>query len=147
VLIKKCVTTVAATAMLAGGMAVTAQSASADEVLDPAAIGTTRLMVQVEVPRGGFDSRFVAGKWAISCDPTKGTHPSLDAVCDFVTRDATAVSPVIPANRMCTMNFEEGIARVYGVLHGRRVDSTFTRSDGCGMSRWNRASILLDVAR
>ena len=46
--------------------------------------------------------------------------------------------------RLCTQQYGgPQVAVVTGVFHGRAVDATFQRTDGCEIARWNAMSALL----
>jgi hypothetical protein len=46
--------------------------------------------------------------------------------------------------RLCTQQYGGPQAAVVtGTFHGRRVESVFTRTDGCEISRWNTMAALL----
>ncbi|GGI92648.1 serine protease inhibitor [Pseudarthrobacter scleromae] len=46
--------------------------------------------------------------------------------------------------RLCTQQYGgPQVAVVTGIFHGRTVDSVFTRTDGCEISRWNAMAALL----
>jgi hypothetical protein len=49
---------------------------------------------------------------------------------------------------MCTMIYGgPETAAVHGTLRGRRVQATFSRTDGCETNRWERVKTLLGAAR
>ena len=46
--------------------------------------------------------------------------------------------------RLCTQQYGgPQVAVVTGTFHGRQVESVFTRTDGCEISRWNAMAPLL----
>ncbi|MEV7603960.1 serine protease inhibitor [Paenarthrobacter sp. NPDC089322] len=55
-----------------------------------------------------------------------------------------AFFPVPRPDRTCTQQYGgPQVARVTGWFRGRRVDSTFSRTDGCEIARWRSISPLL----
>lgn len=49
--------------------------------------------------------------------------------------------------RLCTQQYGgPQVAVVTGIFRGRTVDSVFTRTDGCEISRWNAMAPLLGTA-
>lgn len=49
--------------------------------------------------------------------------------------------------RLCTQQYGgPQIAVVSGTFHGRQVESVFSRTDGCEISRWNTMAALLGGA-
>ncbi|WP_405658296.1 SSI family serine proteinase inhibitor [Streptomyces sp. RK9] len=81
------------------------------------------------------------GAYTLECAPTGGTHPSPDDACERLDQlAAEGVNPFkeVPRDAACTQQYGgPETARVQGTWQGRPVDTTFTRTDGCQISRWN----------
>ncbi|MFI5807159.1 SSI family serine proteinase inhibitor [Streptomyces sp. NPDC051561] len=90
------------------------------------------------------------GTYELDCRPTGGTHPDAQQACerlDEVTvwgKDPFA--PVAP-DALCTQVYGgPQTARVTGTWAGRPVDTTYRRTNGCEMSRWDGMVPLLPAA-
>ncbi|WJV47641.1 SSI family serine proteinase inhibitor [Streptomyces flavofungini] len=89
------------------------------------------------------------GTYTLECAPTGGTHPSPDTACErldqLAAEGANPFEPV-PRDALCTQQYGgPETARVRGDWHGRPVDATFSRTDGCQISRWNNLVPVLPV--
>lgn len=95
-----------------------------------------RLTVTVTGTGGAGD-----GTYTLKCAPNGGTHSSPDAACERLDQLAAAgTNPFRPVTRgaMCTQQYGgPETARVKGRWQGQPVDATFSRTDGCQISRWN----------
>jgi hypothetical protein len=79
--------------------------------------------------------------WTIRCKPTAGTLPRPSRACRRLTTGGTKLFAPLPPNMACTQIYGgPQRARVVGHVSGRRVRATFTRTDGCQISRWNALS-------
>ncbi|MER7045196.1 SSI family serine proteinase inhibitor [Streptomyces jumonjinensis] len=91
------------------------------------------------------------GRYELECDPAGGTHPAAESACarlDQLAREGENPFAPVPADRMCTQQSGgPATARVTGTWHGRPVDATFTRSDGCEISRWQTMEPVLPSTR
>jgi hypothetical protein len=95
-----------------------------------------RLTVKVTDAGEGRD-----GTYELECHPSGGTHPHAQEACGKLDqgrwgRDTFAPTP---ADANCTMQYG-GPARAHitGTWHGRPVDATYDRSNGCEISRWDK---------
>lgn len=91
------------------------------------------------------------GTYELTCDPAGGTHPEATSACarldEFAAEDKDPFTPV-PEGQMCTMQMGgPATARVTGTWHGRSVDATFSRKNGCEISRWQNLVPVLPAAR
>ncbi|MBA2741054.1 MAG: hypothetical protein H0U46_03480 [Actinobacteria bacterium] len=79
--------------------------------------------------------------WTLRCDPARGTHPRTGLACRRLEAGGwKLVAPVAPG-AICTEIYGgPQVARVVGSLEGRKVWATFTRTNGCHISRWDRLS-------
>ncbi|MBT2369537.1 hypothetical protein J7E88_30765 [Streptomyces sp. ISL-10] len=91
------------------------------------------------------------GRYELKCRPAGGTHPSARSACDRLdelARENHDPFAPVPEGQMCTQQFGgPATARVTGTWQGRRVDATFTRSDGCQISRWQMLEPVLPNTR
>ena len=79
--------------------------------------------------------------WTIRCDPAGGTVRLPARACRRLAAEGLALFAPLPAKMVCTEIFGgPQRARVTGVLEGRRIWATFSRSDGCQIHRWARVS-------
>ena len=105
----------------------------------------TRLTVTVWPQGLGADTP--SRTWTLRCEPPGGTHPRPARACRALLRNRTALRPV-PRDAVCTEIWGgPQVARVRGVLRGRRISSWFNRRNGCEIHRWDRLApvFVLDV--
>ncbi|MFG2618625.1 SSI family serine proteinase inhibitor [Streptomyces sp. NPDC048507] len=96
-------------------------------------------------------NRLVDGEYLLECRPVGGDHPEAEKACarleEFAKEGKDPFAPE-PKRQLCT--FQDGgraTARVTGTWHGQKVDSTFRRTNGCDISRWNDLEPVLPSAR
>ncbi|MGB8944387.1 MAG: SSI family serine proteinase inhibitor [Streptomyces sp.] len=103
-----------------------------------------RLTVTVADAGDGRD-----GTFELECHPTGGTHPQAEDACarlDEGTWGTDTFAPT-PPGANCTMQYGgPATARITGRWHGRPVDATYNRSNGCEISRWNKLVPVLPDA-
>lgn len=91
------------------------------------------------------------GRYELECDPAGGTHPVAQQACDRLAQlPGESADPFTPVSRsaMCTQQFGgAATARITGTWQGRSVDSTFERSNGCEIARWNSLRPVLPNVR
>ncbi|MGV9882482.1 SSI family serine proteinase inhibitor [Streptomyces sp. NPDC003006] len=108
----------------------------------PAEAPTDRLTITVTDSGGDGE-----GTYELRCHPTGGTHPAAKAACarlDEVTVYGTDPFAPVPAGAMCTRQYGgPATAHIKGTWQGRPVDATYTRGDGCEISRWDRLAPVL----
>ncbi|MEU6661731.1 SSI family serine proteinase inhibitor [Streptomyces sp. NPDC046821] len=80
------------------------------------------------------------GTYELECGPVGGNHPQPGDACDRLDQmSASGQDPFapVPADAQCTMQYGgSATARITGTWHGRPVDATYKRTDGCEISRW-----------
>ncbi|WP_308122167.1 SSI family serine proteinase inhibitor [Streptomyces sp. TRM70350] len=107
---------------------------------------TDHLTVTVHGVSSGAD-----GTFEVRCHPSGGSHPAAGRACRALERETRWGRDVFapaPRDTMCTMQYGgPATARVTGTWAGRPVDSTFDRSNGCEIARWDRLVPLLPDAR
>lgn len=82
----------------------------------------------------------------LECDPPGGTHPAPEESCAILDANPDLLEAV-PEDVMCTQQYggpEQ--ARVRGTYRGSEVDLTYSRTNGCEISRWETAGPLFQVA-
>ena len=79
--------------------------------------------------------------WTLRCDPARGTLSRPARACARLVAGGTKLFAPLPPNAVCTEIYGgPQKARVVGVVDGKRVWSTFTRTNGCQIDRWQRIS-------
>ncbi len=91
------------------------------------------------------------GRYELACDPAGGTHPAADAACarlDELAREGRDPFAPVAEDQMCTQQAGgPATARVTGTWRGERVDATFSRTNGCEISRWRTLQPVLPNTR
>ncbi|MEO8289660.1 MAG: SSI family serine proteinase inhibitor [Gaiellaceae bacterium] len=77
----------------------------------------------------------------LQCDPDGGTHPDAARACAALLANEDALAPVA-GDVACT--------QIYGgdqvaTLAGGGVDATFSRANGCEISRWDALAAVLEL--
>jgi Subtilisin inhibitor-like len=105
------------------------------------ATAPTSLQVTVDAGAGAAPTT-----WTLTCDPPGGSHPQASAACAQLEASKTDPFAKTPAGLMCSMIYGGGqTATVTGTFHGRRVATTFARTNGCEVARWQLVSALLVI--
>jgi hypothetical protein len=79
--------------------------------------------------------------WTLRCDPARGTLARPARACTRLATGGPKLFAPLPPNIVCTEIYGgPQKARVVGVVDGKRVWSTFTRTNGCQIDRWQRIS-------
>jgi hypothetical protein len=78
----------------------------------------------------------------LTCDPDGGSHPDPVSACDALLEHEDALEPVA-GDVACT--------QIYGgdqvaTLSGAGVNASFSRANGCEISRWDKLEPLLDLS-
>ncbi|MCE0536940.1 subtilase-type protease inhibitor [Kineosporia rhizophila] len=82
--------------------------------------------------------------WQLTCDPAGGDHPDAEAACAALESNGDKAVPTTPTDSVCTQIFGgEQTAVVTGTWQGKAVNATFSRQDGCEISRWDALTPLL----
>ncbi|MFE5665327.1 SSI family serine proteinase inhibitor [Streptomyces niveus] len=91
------------------------------------------------------------GTYELRCGPAGGSHPESASACarlDELAGEAKDPFAPVPKGQMCTMQMGgPATARVTGTWQGRSVDATFSRKNGCEISRWQNLVPVLPAAR
>ncbi|MEV7613222.1 SSI family serine proteinase inhibitor [Streptomyces sp. NPDC089799] len=96
-------------------------------------------------------SRVANGTFTLECEPAGGTHPEARRACARLDRFAQAgkdpFAPV-PPDEVCSGVYGgRAVARITGSWQGRRIDASFSRKNGCEISRWKDLEPVLPSAR
>lgn len=79
--------------------------------------------------------------WTLRCQPAGGSLAQPVRACARLAAGGRALFAPLPPNAVCTEIYGgPQRARVTGVLDGRHVWATFSRSNGCHIARWARVS-------
>ena len=98
----------------------------------------------------GTDDTARDGTYSLDCHPAGGTHRRAADACSQLDRKtqwgSDPFAPV-PPDANCTMIYGgPETARITGTWAGRPVDATFSRTNGCEMSRWDNLTPVLPSA-
>jgi hypothetical protein len=105
---------------------------------DKAARGPTADL-QIEISIRGSEAPTKV--WTLHC-PSGGTLPDAATACSKLAEVKDPFAPV-PKGTACTQIYGgPEIAHVSGTFNGERVDTEFSRGDGCEIERWNRVGFL-----
>ena len=92
----------------------------------------------------GTDGSGARVRWRLTCDPPVGDHPDPDAACRVLAEAGERALPPVSKDRVCTQVYGgPERATVNGTWRGQPVSSTFSRTDGCQIARWNALAALL----
>jgi hypothetical protein len=79
--------------------------------------------------------------WTLRCNPVGGTVSRPGVACrKLAAGGAKLFAPVRPGTLCTEIYGGPQRARVVGVLAGKRIWSTFARTNGCEITRWQRVS-------
>ena len=100
---------------------------------------SAELTIVVDPGNGGTTTT-----WRLSCGPAGGNHPDPVGACQALEVNGATALPPVPKDRACTMIYGgPERATVTGTLDGKKVSSTFSRTNGCEMDRWSQLVPLL----
>lgn len=79
--------------------------------------------------------------WTLRCDPARGTLARPAVACRRLAASGARLFSPLPPDTVCTEIYGgPQTARVVGTVAGKRVWATFSRTNGCHISRWNGLS-------
>jgi hypothetical protein len=79
--------------------------------------------------------------WALRCGPPHGSHFRPVVACRRLAAGGPTLFAPLPKEIVCTQIYGgPQRARVVGLLAGKRIWATFTRTNGCEIGRWQRIS-------
>ncbi|MEU9457337.1 SSI family serine proteinase inhibitor [Streptomyces sp. NPDC048312] len=91
------------------------------------------------------------GSFELRCAPAGGSHPVAEQACgrlDELAGGSRDPFAPVPADALCTLQSGgPATARVTGTWRGRHIDSAFSRTNGCEISRWNNLIPVLPNVR
>jgi subtilisin inhibitor-like len=103
--------------------------------ISTAATGTTLRVTYWEDSTKPADSV----TWTLRCGPAGGTLARPGRACTQLRSGGARLFAPLPKNVVCTEIYGgPQRARVVGTVDGKRVWATFTRANGCEISRWQR---------
>jgi hypothetical protein len=80
-------------------------------------------------------------KWTLRCAPARGTLPRPAVACRKLAGAGARLFAPVPDGVACTMIYGgPQVARVIGMVNGKRVWAAFNLQNGCEIARWNRLS-------
>ena len=130
-------------AVLVGGSGCTDQDRGAD-VPEPGRTGSSVPTTGTELVVVGTDGSGARVSWRLTCDPPGGDHPDPEAACRVLAEGGDAALPAVRKDRVCTQVYGgPETATVSGTWRGRPVVSSFSRTDGCQIARWDALAALL----
>jgi hypothetical protein len=104
---------------------------------DPS-LGGTDLVIIYE------DGTGKQSRWRLTCDPAGGTHPDPATACEALTASGERALPPVPDDVACTEVYGgPDKATITGTWRGQQVRSSFSRVNGCEISRWDLMRGLL----
>lgn len=79
--------------------------------------------------------------WTLRCNPPRGSLPRKAVACRRLAAGGAKLFAPVPKNIACTEIYGgPQKARVVGTVAGKRIWTTFTRTNGCEIERWSRVS-------
>lgn len=92
----------------------------------------------------GTDGSGTRVSWRLTCDPPDGDHPDPEGACRALAEAGERALPPVAKDRVCTQVYGgPETATVTGTWRGQPVLSSFTRTDGCQIARWQSLAALL----
>ncbi len=73
------------------------------------------------------------------CDPPDGDHPQPAEACKAIKAAGSGVFSPVPKDQACTMIYGgPQTATISGSYKGAHIESSFNRSNGCEIDRWEK---------
>ena len=80
-------------------------------------------------------------QWTLRCNPPRGTLGRAATACKRLATGGIKFFAPVSRGVGCTQIYGgPQVARVIGSVKGNRVWASFSRTDGCQISRWDRVS-------
>lgn len=123
---RKTLTLLLATTMLAFG-------------ISPALAATkTRLTIKAD-----FGDGTGVKTWSLICDKSGGNHPNRAKACALIIKKGMSLFAPVPKDAICTEIYGgSNKVTVTGVVGNRSVKTTFVRTNGCEIARYDAAIAL-----
>ena len=81
--------------------------------------------------------------WTLTCEPTGGNHPDPAGACRDLKAAKQPFAPV-PRDAICTEIYGgSAVATLKGTWYGETVDATYSRENGCQISRYDALGAVL----
>ena len=111
-------------------------------VLIPQSHAATKSIVSISiVVNNGAGAQ---SKWTLRCQPVAGTHPNRKKACTQLLKAGIKSMAPTPSDTMCTEIYGgPETATVSGSWSKKKIRATFSRINGCEISRWEKISLLL----
>ncbi|GAB7191977.1 SSI family serine proteinase inhibitor [Kineococcus sp. NUM-3379] len=133
-----------------GGSGTVSEGTSSTGAPGPAAPGSEESATQDSLTVTVDDGSGGTSTWTLTCTAEGtpgGDHPDPAGACTALRAVKKPFAPV-PKDMMCTQVYGgPETASVQGRWGGEDVDTTFQRTDGCQIARWNRVAALLQPGR
>ncbi len=72
-----------------------------------------------------------------------GTHPNKKTICAAIAKQGIRLFAPVPAGMACSEIYGgPQTATIVGIVKGHKINSTFSRTDGCQIARWNTGKTL-----
>lgn len=82
--------------------------------------------------------------YTLTCEPAGGDHPEPDDACAALAAAWPSAFGPVPKDLACTEIYGgPETAQVTGTVDGQPVDTTFSRTNGCEIHRWDQVQGLL----
>ncbi|MFF3783253.1 SSI family serine proteinase inhibitor [Streptomyces sp. NPDC001933] len=95
----------------------------------------------------GAENAAADGTFELRCAPAGGSHPVAEQACgrlDELAGEGKDPFAPVPGDALCTLQHGgPATARITGTWQGRHIDTVFSRTDGCEISRWNNLGPVL----
>jgi hypothetical protein len=105
---------------------------------------SVRAQLRITVWPRGPDGRSAA--YTLRCPSGEGTLPGAARACARLAELGRQAFAPVPRDAFCTEIYAgPQVARVTGLLQGRKLWATFRRTDGCQIERWNRLAFLFPL--
>jgi hypothetical protein len=83
-------------------------------------------------------------RWRLTCAPAGGDHPDPAGACAALAEKAAEALPAVASDQMCTEVYGgPQTATLTGTWQGKPVNSSFSRTNGCEIARWDALVPLL----
>lgn len=129
--------------VLVSGSGCTDQDRGAD-VPGPSGTGSSAPTTGTELVVVGTDGSGARVRWRLTCEPPGGDHPDPEAACRVLAEAGDRALPPVRKDRVCTQVYGgPETATVSGTWRGQPVVSSFSRTDGCQIARWDALAALL----
>jgi hypothetical protein len=106
----------------------------------PSALGGAELTIALDETGEGAVTTYT-----LTCEPAGGDHPEPEAACRALeAAGGAAAMAEPPRDQVCTDQYGgPQTAAVRGTIGGEPVQASFSRTNGCEISRWDALAPLL----